>query len=82
MSIDRIKENSFTLKKIRSRRYPAETITDADYADDIVLLANTPTLAETLRHSLEQASAGIALHVNANKLVTCEETSPHLMAVL
>ena len=26
----------------RSRRYPAKTITDADYADDIALLANTP----------------------------------------
>ena len=39
----------------------------ADYADDIVLLANTPTLAETLIHSLEQAAAGIGLHINAHK---------------
>ena len=52
-SIDKIKENSFKLTKKRSRRYIAKTITDADYADDIPLLANTPTQAETLLHSLE-----------------------------
>ena len=33
--IDKIKENSFELTKKRSRRYPAKTITNADYADDI-----------------------------------------------
>ena len=33
-SIDKIKENGFELTKKRSRRYPATTITDADYADD------------------------------------------------
>ena len=50
-----------------SRRYPAKTITDADYADDIAILANTPNQAETLLHSLEQAAAGIGLHFNAQK---------------
>ena len=40
---------------------------NADYADDLVLLANTPNQAETLRHSLERAAAGIGLHVNAHK---------------
>ena len=40
-SVDLMKENGFTLAKTRSRRYPARTITDADYADDIALLANT-----------------------------------------
>ena len=29
---------------------------DADYADDIAILANTPNQAETLQHSLERAS--------------------------
>ena len=42
-------------------------ITDADYADDIAILANTPNQAETLLHSLEQAAAGISLYVNAHK---------------
>ena len=66
-SIDRIKENGFELTKKRSRKYPAKTITDADYADDIAILANTPNQAETLLHSLEQTAAGIGLHVNAHK---------------
>ena len=65
-SIDKIKENGFELTKKRSRRYPA-TITDADYADDIAILANTPDQAETLLHSLERAAASIGLHVNAHK---------------
>ena len=51
----------------RSRRYPAKTITDANYADDIAILANTPNQAETLLHSLEWAAAGIGLYVNAHK---------------
>ena len=66
-SIDKIKENWFKLTKERSRRYPAKTITDADYADDITLLANAPTQGETLLYSLEWAAAGIGPHVNAHK---------------
>ena len=66
-SIDKIRENSFELTKKRSRRYPAKTITDADYANDIAILANTPNQAETLLHSLEWTAAGIGLHLNAHK---------------
>ena len=66
-SIDKIKENDFKLTKERSRTYPAKTITDVDYTDDIALLANAPALAETLLHSLERAATGIGLHVNAHK---------------
>ena len=66
-SIDKIKENGFELTKKRSRRYPAKTITDADYTDDIAILANTPAQAETLLHSLERAAAGIRPHVNELK---------------
>ena len=40
-SIDLIKENGFTLVKARSKRYPAQRITDKDCADDIAPLANT-----------------------------------------
>ena len=49
----KIKENGFKLTKERSRRYPTKTITDAEYTDDIALLAIAPTQAETLLHSLE-----------------------------
>ena len=65
-SIDKIRENGFELTK-KSRRYPAKIITDADYTDDIVILANTPNQAETILHSLERVAAGIGLHVNAHK---------------
>ena len=67
-SIDKIKENSCKLTKKRSRRYPAKTITDADYAVDIVILANAPAQAETVLLSLEQAAGGIGLHVNVHKM--------------
>ena len=56
------------LTKKRSRRYPAKTITDANYANDIVILAIAPAKAKTLLHSLEQAARGIGLHVNAHKM--------------
>ena len=64
-SIDKIRENGFELTK-RSRRYPAKTITDADYADDLTIQANTPNQAETLLQNLERAAAGIGVHVNAH----------------
>ena len=48
-SIDLMKENGFKLAKERSRRYPAQTITDEDYADYIALLANTTTQATSLQ---------------------------------
>ena len=46
-SIDKIKANGFELTKKRSRTYPAKIITDANFADDIALLVNTPNQAET-----------------------------------
>ena len=63
-----MKDNSFKLVKERSRRYSTQTITDTDYTDNIALLANTPTQAETLLHGLEQAASGIGLHVNTYKM--------------
>ena len=66
-STDKMEDNSFKLTKERSRRYPAHTITDVNYTDDIALLANSPAQAETLLHNLEQAAAGIGLHVNIHK---------------
>ena len=67
MTIDIMKDNSFKLTKERNRRYPAQTITDADYSDDIALLANIPAQAETQLHCLERVATSIDLHVNADK---------------
>ena len=55
------------LKKARTRRYPALTMTVADYVDDLALLANTLAQAESLVHRMEQAAGTIGLHVNTNK---------------
>ena len=66
-SSDKIRENGFELTKKRIRRYPAKTITDTDYADEISILANTHDQAETLLHSLERAATGIGLYVNSHK---------------
>ena len=44
-----------------------KTMTDAHYADNQVLLANTSAPAESLLHSLELAVVGIGLHMNTEK---------------
>ena len=62
-STDKIKGNSFELTKKRNRRYPGKTITEADQADGIAILAHAPAQAETLQHD----AAVIGLHVNAQK---------------
>ena len=83
-SSDKIKENGFKLTKESSRSYPAKTITDVDYADDIALLANVPTQVETLLHSLEQAAAEVGLYVNAHKTgyICFNQTPPHITVAL
>ena len=66
-SIDLMRENGFKLAKERSRRYPAQTITDADYADDIALPNNSLAQAKSLLHVLKRVADGIDLYVNADK---------------
>ena len=66
-SIDQIKI-FFHIKKTRSKRYPAKTMIDTDYADDLALLANSPVLAESQLHSQEEAAEGIGPKVNANRI--------------
>ena len=60
---------SHTQKKAKSKLYPAETMTDSDYADDLVLLANRPAQAEFLQHSPEQAARNTGPYKNVNKTV-------------
>ena len=55
-SIDKMKDNGFKWQR-----------KEADYANDIALMANIPGHAETLQHSLERAAAGICLQVNVDK---------------
>ena len=66
-SVDLLKELGFTLKTSRGRRFPAETITDADYADDLALFTDNIEEATKLLHALEKAAGDIGLYVNAKK---------------
>ena len=66
-SIDSIKENGLTLSKSTSPRYPTNYLTDADYADDLALFADSIGDASALLHSLEKAAQNIGLYVNATK---------------
>ena len=61
----------------KSRRYSIETMTYADYADDLALLANIPAQAKSLLYSLEQPAGGIGLSVNANHILIKKEPFPH-----
>ena len=62
-----MKENVFTLKQARSRWDLAKTITDADYGDALVLLANTPPQVESLLDSQEHAVRDIGPDMNPDK---------------
>ena len=53
-SLDNNRELGFTLTERKSKRYPAEQITDTDYADDIAVTSNTLKDANTLLLKLNQ----------------------------
>ena len=53
----------------KRRRYPTETMTDAEYADQLVLLSNASVLAEPLQRCLWKVVGGITLHINAYKTI-------------
>ena len=56
------------MQKARSRRYLVENVTGADYTDDIELLTNTLTRAESQLLAPGNAVGGIDLYVNADKM--------------
>ena len=68
-SLDCNKELGFTISKRKSSRYPAVSITDADYADDIALSTNDLSEANTLLGLLliEEKANEIGLKINSGK---------------
>ena len=60
-------ENGYQLRPKRSSRYPAEFLTDTDFADDIALISQSLEHAQDLLQSLEQASNGVGLYLNETK---------------
>ena len=57
----------FTITPRRSRRHPAELITDLDFADDIALLSDTLHQAQNLLSRVESAAESVGLQMNATK---------------
>ena len=48
---------AYTKKAGRIKRYPAETVTDTQYPDNLVLCANKLVQTNSLLHSIEQQKA-------------------------
>ena len=65
-----------TLAKSRSRRHPAVTIIDTDFADDLALISNTLEQAQLFLLSLESAAAQVGLHINEIKTVFMSYNQP------
>ena len=63
----REEELGFTLHRRRSRRVPAVSICDLDFADDIALLSNQIEQARSLVHSVEQECKKVGLALNSSK---------------
>ena len=66
-ALDKNNELGFTLAKRKSKRYPAMKITNADYADDLAVLADILKDATFLLHSIERTAKEIGLYLNADK---------------
>ena len=67
MSIDKLKELGFTLAKYKSRRYPAENITDIDYAVELAITTDNLQNATKLRLSIDEAAQETGLCINPKK---------------
>ena len=63
----REEELGFHLHRRRSRRNPAITITDLDFADDLAVLAEEIEQAQEVLSRLEHEAEGVGLYCNAKK---------------
>ena len=68
-NLDQDKNLGFTLRKQLSRRYTAEILTGADFADDLALLSEKIGNAEKLLKILETAAASVGLYMNTAKTI-------------
>ena len=66
-SLDLNNTKGFQLQSRKSSRHPAIHLTDADFADDIALISNTISDAQTLLNSLESAANCVGLYLNDSK---------------
>ena len=64
LSLDRMNEKGVKTKPRQSRRYPAQHLTDLDFADDLALISESIKDAESLLQSLEFAASQVGLYCN------------------
>ena len=81
-SIDKIKKTASSWQRKEAEGTLQKTITDANYADDIAILAKYTLIKPKLYCIvLEQPAAAIGLHVNAHKteymFLIKQATFPH-----
>ena len=67
LSFDQRSEKGLQLHPRRSRRHPAQYITDLDYADDLAIVSEHVRDAESLLHALETSASLVGLHYNDKK---------------
>lgn len=65
-SVDTIRDKGLVVRR-RSGRQSGKYITDLDYADEVALIAEHITSAQTLLISFEEATAKIGLRLNTKK---------------
>ena len=66
-ALDGKEDLGFTLKPRRSRRHPAITITDMDYADDLATISDCIADAQKILTEIESAAAQVGLYINTKK---------------
>ena len=67
LAMEKHPDIGFTLKPARSKRHKAIKLSDIEFADDIALLANCTTDAQTLLHTVEEIAASVGLRMNESK---------------
>ena len=60
-------ELGLTLYPRKSRRIPAKTLTDLDFADDIVLMSDSVNQVSDLLHRVEKECEAVGLRLNSGK---------------
>ena len=64
---DKDNELGLTLYPRKSRRIPAKTLTDLDFADDIVLMSDSVNQVSDLLHRVEKECEAVGLRLNSGK---------------
>ena len=67
MATEGFEDLGSTLQERKSSRYPAEMITDTDFADDIALISDNLEKAQKLLEQVESAASQVGLQINSTK---------------